>query len=200
MSYKSNFHGYSRLSVYSVPSDPSIRVRGWKNGWGQVLRHSISISTLARGLFTREMPNNSQEEWKASMTYHIAARGYDKFSNIGEVPWTTVGFLFYILLCLLFVIDCILQAFEANTVAPYSISLKSNGGLILTAALTLTSQKLYRTKYQKENEPRWSRCGVVQGQDRQIGSETPWIQFDRSRRGDFFYKVFFKHFFLPDFH
>ena len=42
--------------------------------------------TLARGLFTREIPKNSQEEGKASKTYQIVARGYDKFFNI-EVPW-----------------------------------------------------------------------------------------------------------------
>ena len=50
--------------------------------------------TLARGLFTREIPDDSQKEGEvASKIYEIVARGYDKFFNIGEVPWTTVGFL-----------------------------------------------------------------------------------------------------------
>ena len=51
--------------------------------------------TLARGLFTKEVPGDSQNEGKSSKTYEIVARGYDKFYNIGEVPWTTVGFFYY---------------------------------------------------------------------------------------------------------
>ena len=54
--------------------------------------------TLARGLFTREKPGDSQDEGKAGKIYEIMARGYDKFFNIGEVPWTTVGFLSYLFL------------------------------------------------------------------------------------------------------
>jgi tRNA ligase len=46
--------------------------------------------TLARGLFSRKMT----EIKKSANAYRIVARGYDKFFNIGEVPWTTVGVLF----------------------------------------------------------------------------------------------------------
>jgi len=58
--------------------------------------------TLARGIFTVELPND--EPTPATMTagelanaieqekkYRIVARGYDKFFNIGEVPWVTVS-------------------------------------------------------------------------------------------------------------
>lgn len=41
--------------------------------------------TLARGLF-------SLSEKDGQARYRIVARGYDKFFNIGEVPWTTVRF------------------------------------------------------------------------------------------------------------
>lgn len=41
--------------------------------------------TLARGLFTIEVP-----ESEYGVKHRIVARGYDKFFNIGEVPWTTV--------------------------------------------------------------------------------------------------------------
>ena len=44
--------------------------------------------TLARGLFTREL------ESEGSKKYQIVVRGYDKFFNIGEVPWTSVRFHF----------------------------------------------------------------------------------------------------------
>ena len=40
--------------------------------------------TLARGLFTRELVTDGAKK------YQIVVRGYDKFFNIGEVPWTTV--------------------------------------------------------------------------------------------------------------
>jgi tRNA ligase len=39
--------------------------------------------TLARGLFTTEMDGEPK--------YRIVVRGYDKFFNIGEVPWTNVS-------------------------------------------------------------------------------------------------------------
>lgn len=45
--------------------------------------------TLARGLFTQEVKDKGSREDE----YRIVARGYDKFFNIGEVPWTTVSFL-----------------------------------------------------------------------------------------------------------
>lgn len=44
--------------------------------------------TLARGLFTREL---EKEAGGDQPRYQIVARGYDKFFNIGEVPWTDVS-------------------------------------------------------------------------------------------------------------
>jgi len=44
--------------------------------------------TLARGLFTRELETEGEKK------YQIVVRGYDKFFNIGEVPWTTVRFYY----------------------------------------------------------------------------------------------------------
>lgn len=55
--------------------------------------------TLARGLFTVDVTDGrgevkaQEEEGEGSggeREYRIVARGYDKFFNIGEVPWTTV--------------------------------------------------------------------------------------------------------------
>lgn len=54
--------------------------------------------TLARGLFTvdatdKRVDAKADEEAEGSgeeREYRIVARGYDKFFNIGEVPWTTV--------------------------------------------------------------------------------------------------------------
>lgn len=39
------------------------------------------IPTLARGLFTEELPSGPR----------IAVRGYDKFFNVNEMPWTRVS-------------------------------------------------------------------------------------------------------------
>lgn len=60
--------------------------------------------TLARGLFTvdvtdgrgdtKEKEEGSGEKAEREREYRIVARGYDKFFNIGEVPWTTVRAFF----------------------------------------------------------------------------------------------------------
>ena len=44
--------------------------------------------TLARGLFSMELPKEAEDE--DEKRYRIVVRGYDKFFNIGEVPWTHV--------------------------------------------------------------------------------------------------------------
>jgi tRNA ligase len=86
-----------KSSTYSAPADPSIQVRSWKMNEHKYFAVPCPFPTLARGLFTREIPGDSQKEGEAaSKTYEIVARGYDKFFNIGEVPWTTVGFSFYV--------------------------------------------------------------------------------------------------------
>jgi tRNA ligase len=88
-----------RSSTYPAPADSSIQIRSWKMNEFKYYDVPSPFPTLARGLFTREIPDDSQKEGEASKTYQIVARGYDKFFNIGEVPWTTVGFLKF---CLLF--------------------------------------------------------------------------------------------------
>lgn len=54
--------------------------------------------TLARGLFTTWISdepggsvNENVKKGGDAGRYRIVARGYDKFFNIGEVPWTTVS-------------------------------------------------------------------------------------------------------------
>ena len=46
--------------------------------------------TLARGLFTMELPKETKDKDDDEKRYRIVVRGYDKFFNIGEVPWTHV--------------------------------------------------------------------------------------------------------------
>ncbi|EMD34614.1 hypothetical protein CERSUDRAFT_116777 [Gelatoporia subvermispora B] len=102
-----------RSSIYSAPADPSMQIRSWKMNEFKYYDVPSPFPTLARGLFTHEV------ETKSEATRHrIVARGYDKFFNIGEVPWTTWASL------------------EANTRAPYTLTLKSNGCIIFIAALT----------------------------------------------------------------
>lgn len=75
-----------RSSVYPAPSEPSIAVRSWKLNEFKYYDIPSPFPTLARGLFSTEVPIESGHGVK----YRIVVRGYDKFFNIGEVPWTTV--------------------------------------------------------------------------------------------------------------
>lgn len=83
-----------RSSIYSAPADPQIAVRSWKMNEFKYYDVPSPFPTLARGLFTMELPKNNEGEDKdatnADQRYRIVARGYDKFFNIGEVPWCTV--------------------------------------------------------------------------------------------------------------
>ncbi|KAJ7064971.1 RNA ligase-domain-containing protein [Mycena amicta] len=102
-----------KSSVYAAPGDPDIKVRSWKMDEFKYYDVPSPFPTLARGVFTVELPKDKKEQ-----EYRIVARGYDKFFNIGEVPWTTW------------------EELEKHTAAPYTLSLKSNGCIIFIAALT----------------------------------------------------------------
>ena len=71
-----------KSSTYSAPSSPDITVRSWKMNEFKYYDVPSPFPTLARGIFSVE-----GEDGK----HRIVARGYDKFFNIGEVPWTTVS-------------------------------------------------------------------------------------------------------------
>ena len=60
-----------------------IQEERWKMNKHKYYDAPSPFPTLARGLFSiKEQGDESR--------YRIIARGYDKFFNIGEVPWTTV--------------------------------------------------------------------------------------------------------------
>ncbi|CAK5279331.1 unnamed protein product [Mycena citricolor] len=110
--------GKSKLvksSVYDAPADPEIKVHSWKMDEYRYYDVPSPFPTLARGLFTVTLPSAGKDGKNA---HRIVARGYDKFFNIGEVPWTTWPSL------------------EEHTAGPYTASLKSNGCIIFIAALT----------------------------------------------------------------
>ncbi|KAI0064052.1 RNA ligase [Artomyces pyxidatus] len=102
-----------RSSEYSAPAMPELIVSSWKMNEFKYYDIPSPFPTLARGLFSAE------EKVPGEKTrYRIVARGYDKFFNIGEVPWTTWS------------------ALEDHTNAPYTLTLKSNGCIIFIAALS----------------------------------------------------------------
>lgn len=74
-----------RSSEYAAPVDPNVKIRSWKMNEFKYYDIPSPFPTLARGLFTREVEQGGRPRYK------IVARGYDKFFNIGEVPWTTVS-------------------------------------------------------------------------------------------------------------
>ncbi|KAJ7696944.1 RNA ligase-domain-containing protein [Mycena rosella] len=106
-----------KSNVYAAPADEAVKVRSWKMDEFKYYDVPSPFPTLARGIFTVELP---KEEGSEAQEYRIVARGYDKFFNIGEVPWTTW------------------ESLEEHTAAPYTLSLKSNGCIIFIAALTPT--------------------------------------------------------------
>ena len=73
-----------KSSTYDAPGDPEIKVRSWKMDEYKYYDVPSPFPSLVRGLFTVDLPGNKNKE------YRIVCRGYDKFFNIGEVPWTTV--------------------------------------------------------------------------------------------------------------
>ena len=72
-----------KSSAYPAPSDPSLLVVSWKMNEFKYYDIPSPFPTYARGLFAIQ-PNPAESR------YRIVARGYDKFFNIGEVPWTEV--------------------------------------------------------------------------------------------------------------
>ena len=82
-----------RSTEYAAPADPDVKIASWKMNEFKYYDIPSPFPTLARGLFTRETTENGRT------TYKIVARGYDKFFNIGEVPWTTVRLICCMLCC-----------------------------------------------------------------------------------------------------
>ncbi|KAF7790591.1 hypothetical protein EIP86_001547 [Pleurotus ostreatoroseus] len=126
-----------RSTEYAVPADPDVKIASWKMNEFKYYDIPSPFPTLARGLFTRETTENGRT------TYKIVARGYDKFFNIGEVPWTTW------------------DALEAHTSPPYTLTLKANGCIIFIAALSPT-QLIVTSKH---------ALGAIKGPDSESHSQ-----------------------------
>ena len=77
-----------KASTYEAPADKTIKVTSWKMNEFKYYDVPSPFPTLARGLFTTA---NADEAEGNDTKYRIIARGYDKFFNIGEVPWTNVS-------------------------------------------------------------------------------------------------------------
>ncbi|KAF8205348.1 RNA ligase-domain-containing protein [Mycena galopus ATCC 62051] len=100
-----------RADNYAAPADPKVSITSWKMPMHNEEYHVVPspFPNLARGIFSLKQPDDQ---------YRIVVRGYDKFFKVGEVPWTTW------------------EALEADTTAPYILSPKRTGSIILIAALT----------------------------------------------------------------
>jgi tRNA ligase len=98
-----------RATVHDAPADPNLKISSWKMDEFKYSVHPSPFPTLARGLFTRKVVDTedgaasdddsaggpaqgaSLERRKGHARHVIVARGYDKFFNIGEVPWNSVS-------------------------------------------------------------------------------------------------------------
>ena len=79
-----------KWSEYDAPADPRIKIFSWKMNEFKYYDVPSPFPTLARGLFTQEIKQNPDDPNPRNVKHRIVARGYDKFFNIGEVPWNTV--------------------------------------------------------------------------------------------------------------
>ncbi|KAF8181123.1 RNA ligase-domain-containing protein, partial [Mycena galopus ATCC 62051] len=108
-----------KSSDYAAPADAEIKVRSWKMDEFKYYDVPSPFPTLARGIFTVELPIHRRKRKGKAKEGSRSIGLYDKFFNIGEVPWMTWDTL------------------AAHTAPPYTLSLKSNGCIIFIAALTL---------------------------------------------------------------
>ncbi|KAG8959576.1 hypothetical protein FRC03_007765 [Tulasnella sp. 419] len=105
-------------------------IRSWKMNEFKYKVQPCPFPTLARGFFTERVrpytdESNNEEDGLSSAGsdeqkgfHRVVARGYDKFFNISEVPWTSW------------------ESMEVNTAPPYVLTLKSNGCIIFMAAIS----------------------------------------------------------------
>lgn len=113
---------------YQAPDAPEMTIRSWKMNEYKYYDVPSPFPTLARGLFTTWVPDEpTSAEGDEKGKYRIVARGYDKFFNIGEVPWTTVSFLHSV--TYLFCIRCIVFQ-TSNIFAFYSLRNASSSSQI----------------------------------------------------------------------
>lgn len=87
--------------------DSEKKVVSWKFQEWDYGKKNIKLPCNARGLFILEDGDKPE----------IVARGYDKFFNVDEVPFTKWEYI------------------EKNTVGPYDVTLKSNGCIIFISGL-----------------------------------------------------------------
>jgi tRNA ligase len=94
-----------KSTVHDAPADPEIKISSWKMDEFKYSVHPSPFPTLARGLFTRKIVDTEyivalddastdvppQDGRERHDRHIIVARGYDKFFNIGEVPWNSVS-------------------------------------------------------------------------------------------------------------
>lgn len=73
-----------KSNEYVAPADPNVTIQSWKMNEFKYYEVPSPFPTLARGLFTTTI------EGEGVKKHRIVVRGYDKFFNIGEVPWTNV--------------------------------------------------------------------------------------------------------------
>lgn len=95
-----------KATMHDAPADPKIKICSWKMDEFKYAVHPSPFPTLARGLFTRKIDGDgdhadglaegaSMEGRKGHDRHIIIARGYDKFFNIGEVPWNSVRIVMF---------------------------------------------------------------------------------------------------------
>ena len=76
-------------SDYVAPGAPEMTIRSWKMNEFKYNVIPCPFPTLARGLFTTAVDEGKTSAGRENR-HRIVIRGYDKFFNIGEVPWTSV--------------------------------------------------------------------------------------------------------------
>ncbi|WFD45023.1 RNA ligase (ATP) [Malassezia psittaci] len=134
-----------RATSYAVQAkDGQHTLMSWRTqeyAYRQFSQERDQLPTLSRGLFTESFNTATGEHER------IVVRGYDKFFNVSELPWTQP------------------EAIKAFSQGPYTVSYKENGCIIFISALTpdelvVTSKHAVASGEDQDEEQRTSHSAM----------------------------------------
>ncbi|WFD01194.1 RNA ligase (ATP) [Malassezia yamatoensis] len=134
-----------RATSYAVQAkDGQHTLLSWRTqeyAYRQFSQERDQLPTLSRGLFTESFKTATGEHER------IVVRGYDKFFNVSELPWTQP------------------EAIKAFSQGPYTVSYKENGCIIFISALTpdelvVTSKHAVASGDDQDEEQRTSHSAM----------------------------------------
>lgn len=109
--------GRARKRFYPLWDNPDIKLTGWSFQEFDYGKPNIKLASNARGLFSLQTPTPSHDNTTCLSEERIVARGYDKFFNVGELPFLKWPWI------------------EANSDGHFEVTSKENGCIIFMSGL-----------------------------------------------------------------